>query len=168
MERSIIPIGFESTSHAVFRSFVAPLPLPQSLAKCLDVDEITSPGQTDAKRDIGRETCPICLDTVSDPCTIVLCKHHFCALCLLAWYRIRVVCPVCKQSGCYFLRGLHSGTKLWRVDNGNSIEKKPTQRLIAAAVLDHETLSTGECKVLSSQAHDTLRDLPRRKRGRNG
>ncbi|ELU01091.1 hypothetical protein CAPTEDRAFT_86968, partial [Capitella teleta] len=44
-------------------------------------------------------TCPICLETFSDPKTLI-CLHSFCANCLESCkrpYRRDVPCPVCKK-----------------------------------------------------------------------
>ena len=146
MERSIIPPGFENTAHRVFRSFIPPMPLPES---CLDVAPSNPAGEavalTDSDSVSGAVVCPICLDVIGEPATVVLCRHHFCANCLLSWYKVRVVCPICKQPGSYFLRSLAFGsadseTKMWTVAAADGPELRPTRELIAAAVSSHKGL----------------------------
>lgn len=163
MERSIIPQGFESTSHSVFRSFVRPLPLPQ---KCSEVpsapagDESLSAveshehpllelrGGPNAAR--GALVCPICLDAVSDAATLVWCRHRFCTKCLLSWFKVNVMCPICKQKSSYFLRGCSHNTaqpevKMWAIDGEDDSQCRPSSVSVAAAVAVHEEACVHLC-----------------------
>lgn len=141
MQRSIVPSGFEITSHAVFRTFVPPMPLPETChAEVAEgMDECRDGGGIE----LGRIVCPICLDAICDISTIVLCKHQFCSQCLIAWFKVRVLCPVCKQSGSYFLQGgtdgaAQCGTKMWMA--GDESVVRPSKLSIASAMAEHEAV----------------------------
>lgn len=62
--------------------------------------------------------CPICLDAVADPVTIVRCHHSFCFACLQAWFLRCVNCPLCKEKQVDFIRNINPGDfvriELWR------------------------------------------------------
>lgn len=45
----------------------------------------------------GADPCVICLDTITEPCVGVPCRHaNFDYLCLLSWLEQQPNCPLCK------------------------------------------------------------------------
>lgn len=66
------------------------------------------------------DCCVICLDSISEPCTIRPCGHgHFDFLCLLSWLQQRASCPLC-QSAVYkvvYPDGKNGGESVYRVPN---------------------------------------------------
>lgn len=43
--------------------------------------------------------CVICLDTITEPCITVPCRHgNFDFLCLASWLEQRIACPLCMPS----------------------------------------------------------------------
>lgn len=179
MQRSIIPQGFEKTSHPIFRTFVPPIALPEicqpGSAETQDEqkqqDKQGVPHVTD---DVSEETvCPICLGVIVDHATLVHCKHHFCAKCLLAWYKVRVNCPVCKQSGCFFLNGcrhnaLQPEMKLWTVEGAAEAVaiSKPSNETIRLAVIAHCKICKIICKHLPSEVDFSISEVPIRKKSK--
>jgi len=156
MERSIVPPGFENTAHPVFRSFVPPMALPET---CRDIapSDTACDGTSERSADSTAAVCPVCLDVIGEPATIVLCRHQFCAKCLLTWYKVRVICPICKQPGSYFLRNSSDGsaeteTKMWTVAAAGGPEVRPSRDFIAAAVSCHEGLL---CRLPDKQEENT-------------
>jgi hypothetical protein len=203
MQRSIIPRGFEKTSHPIFRSFVPPIALPEVCEPCVEPPGPDADAETEgqSKRRAGEgagagagtgagtgakvpdeaETgvvCPICLGDIVDHATLVLCRHHFCAKCLLAWYKVRVNCPVCKQSGSFFLNGcrhnaLQPEMKLWTVDGaaeagagaGAGAVAKPSKEAVRVAILAHDKACGAVCARPAPRAEEgEARELPARKK----
>ncbi|XP_072042112.1 uncharacterized protein [Amphiura filiformis] len=51
-------------------------------------DAATSPPPSNA-------SCPICMDTMTNPTTLSECKHSFCAACIDKAMKLKALCPVC-------------------------------------------------------------------------
>lgn len=123
MRRSIVPEGFESLAHDVFRNYIDPLPVPFLL---LDKGDCSTPDSgSPAKSDTKNETsdhvitvrCPICLQSVLDPVTLLGCNHLFCKECITKWFRTKIQCPLCKISCCHFIQpcdGKEEQFHLWQ------------------------------------------------------
>lgn len=123
MRRSIVPEGFESLAHDVFRNYIDPLPVPFLLLDKGDCS--TSDSGSPAKSDTKTETsdhvitvrCPICLQSVLDPVTLLGCNHLFCKECITKWFRTKIQCPLCKVSCCHFIQpcdGKEEQFHLWQ------------------------------------------------------
>lgn len=137
MKRSIVPQGFEITSHSIFREYFAPL-------HELRINDHVTPTYLDEKlmdsnlnRDFSSR-CAICLCPFSNPVTLLSCQHYFCMDCLLMWYKRRISCPLCKASGTYFLQNgdslSHYPLKLWRVEGSS---EPILQTLLIKAARNH-------------------------------
>ena len=147
MQRSIVPAGFESTAHPVFREFIPPIPLPEECI-CLDSkDSAVSSNHNsqvvpiipDTAEEEMANLCAICRETISDLVTLVQCKHHFCSKCILSWYKVKVNCPVCKHPGSYFLKGCDE-IKLWTVDGTHETDSKPPKEIVHSAISAHKKI----------------------------
>eukprot|EP01041_Mallomonas_annulata_P007808 gene7808-15974_t len=155
MKRSIIPHGFELTSHAIFKEYVPPLAPPVDICpRSYDSHESDAEAPKNFKathnsinikcnpKFDGTGTdlqCPVCLSHISDPATIVDCRHIFCMSCILIWFRTKVQCPLCKTNSKHFLStkicaNQDNKMQLWSVD-GSGLEKiEPTNLALALAV----------------------------------
>ena len=40
--------------------------------------------------------CPVCWDTLQNPCVMESCQHQFCQACLDLWLEDHAVCPYCR------------------------------------------------------------------------
>ena len=187
MIRSIIPTGFERTSHHVFHAYCPPLPLPEDLSVTISalssetkipiakIDTAEYQGAADTetvpaivnnteRRDEQDETrqaenamdaiCGICLQIVSSHSTIVTCRHYFCFSCLLSWYKVKVLCPLCKAGGGYVLHGgpldpTQPTVKLWVVD-GSGGNEKPSSKDIQKALATHTAVDKLRSQDLSA------------------
>ncbi|KAF0446796.1 ubiquitin-protein ligase e3 [Gigaspora margarita] len=58
-------------------------------------DQVIASLQADNKRFKPGLTCVICVEYMSNPCTIS-CGHTFCYQCLYDWVKIRKECPTCR------------------------------------------------------------------------
>ncbi|CAG8725893.1 9639_t:CDS:2 [Cetraspora pellucida] len=58
-------------------------------------DQVIASLQADSKRFKPGLTCVICIEYMSNPCTIS-CGHTFCYQCLYDWVKIRKECPTCR------------------------------------------------------------------------
>jgi hypothetical protein len=109
MRRSIVPEGFESLAHEIFRNYSDPLPAPFLLRGSSDcTNESSSPSKSDAESetsDLGITVrCPICLQSVLDPVTLLGCNHLFCKECITKWFQTKIECPLCKISCHHFIQ----------------------------------------------------------------
>ena len=129
MRRSIVPPGFETSSHRIFHDYLNPMCLPITFSH-----EECSPSLTDisasesASSDVDEfkgdsaETdvpfcCPICLQSASDPVTLVACHHFFCMECIIKWFQKKLECPLCKVSCAFFIQpssGKEEQYNLWK------------------------------------------------------
>ena len=123
MRRSIVPEGFESLAHDVFRNYIDPLPVPFLLLDKGDcsTSDSGSPANTDTKTETSDHVitvcCPICLQSVLDPVTLLGCNHLFCKECITKWFRTKIQCPLCKTSCCHFIQpcdGKEEQFHLWQ------------------------------------------------------
>eukprot|EP00981_Chlorochromonas_danica_P004715 scaffold954_cov173-Ochromonas_danica.AAC.1 len=113
---SIIPEGFQSTSHPIFFKFKPPLlPSPPppppppielpSIPNNQDDDNDTAVSHENNGREVDEvRRCPICLSTIYDPVTIISCHHSFCYDCINAWFSHQTKCPLCNSRHIDFLR----------------------------------------------------------------
>lgn len=58
------------------------------------IKDSVPPASQDSKRD-EEETCPICMDTLTDKTTLAKCKHSFCKACLKRAFDLKPACPIC-------------------------------------------------------------------------
>jgi hypothetical protein len=96
---SIIPEGFESTAHPIFKHFEPPKLNKRPRNQPPTTSKIGGENTTsNIKEMIGATdtTCPICLCTYRDPVTICGCTHSFCRYCLERWLAVNDNCPLCK------------------------------------------------------------------------
>ena len=122
MRRSIVPEGFESLAHDVFRNYSDPLPAPFLLRDSSDcTNESGSPSKSDAESetsDLGITVrCPICLQSVLDPVTLLGCNHLFCKECITKWFQTKIECPLCKIPCHHFIQscdGKEEQFHLWQ------------------------------------------------------
>jgi predicted amidophosphoribosyltransferase len=117
MEQSIIPKGFESTAHPIFKNYHPPQILNET------THEVT-PFLEDKK-------CPICLSTRLDPVTLINCAHTFCSKCIRKWFRIKLSCPLCKSPAVYFIKcpEVRPKARIWTVYSIVGVSKKEKRRL---------------------------------------
>ena len=114
MSRSIVPPGFELTSHKIFHSYVNPHCLPILFNGRDDnfdpSDKLAIPSAGDEKCAANDSSvdvpfcCPICLQSASDPVTLVACHHFFCVECIIKWFQRKLECPLCKVPCAYFVQ----------------------------------------------------------------
>ena len=114
MSRSIVPPGFELTSHKIFHSYVNPHCLPILFNGRDDnfdpSDKSATPSAGDEKSAANDSSvdvpfcCPICLQSASDPVTLVACHHFFCVECIIKWFQRKLECPLCKVPCAYFVQ----------------------------------------------------------------
>lgn len=176
---SIIPKGFETTTHPIFKNpyiindrlkkykrRYPPVPTSNVINQIVesapsnkkfrienDLSGVESnPGNSDQnKRWIGIEAdavsgdfeaethkCPICLESVDDPVTIIKCTHSFCFNCIYVWFEKTMSCPLCKEEDVNFIRNINktdaSKVEVWRFicnEKKRKIDKSHRKRSIA-------------------------------------
>ena len=177
MQRSIIPKGFESTAHPVFRAFVPPISLPEICPELKSVSPVID--AIDAKIDETNYPiiCAICLEHIADHATLVQCRHQFCMKCILTWFKIRISCPVCKQRGGYFLQGnvIQSDMKMWcadidsQKDTNKMLEMRPCKENVQIAITSHKAVCRRMCRVetVMSNIRSSDMDRPSNKKARH-
>lgn len=112
MRRSIVPKGFEKCSHSVFHNYSNPL-LPPINFNDNEMDE-----NVEKEKNENINTCPICLQEVLDPVTLVSCHHYFCIECIVKWFQTKLACPLCKTTCSYFIQsnlGNQGQFNLWKI-----------------------------------------------------
>lgn len=123
MRRSIVPKGFEFSAHKVFSDYSNPLSLPlrvtegnikieEALSTSVRVEETHSRFCAEIS-----QCCPICLQSASDPVTLVACSHFFCKECIVKWFQTRLACPLCKVQCSHFIQcydGKEGQFNLWK------------------------------------------------------
>ena len=101
MSISIVPKGFQSTSHKIFSSYVPP--------------KFAKENQSFKSNELGYCDCSVCLCPIEEPTTLVQCQHIFCFDCIRFWFKKDNRCPLCKQKSTSFIRTKLTGAKeLWR------------------------------------------------------
>lgn len=129
MRRSIVPAGFESCSHSIFRNYSNPL-LPPINFGDNEVDD-----NLEKEKCEHNNTCPICLQDALDPVTLVSCHHCFCIECIVKWFQTKLACPLCKTSCSFFIQsnlGSRGRLNLWKTApnmNENEIKHIPDASL---------------------------------------
>uniref|UniRef100_A0A6U3S2Q2 RING-type domain-containing protein n=1 Tax=Octactis speculum TaxID=3111310 RepID=A0A6U3S2Q2_9STRA len=95
-DSSIVPRGFEPTSHPIFRSWEPPK---------FSTEPPQEPPSRVRKlsRLVVSTECPICLNVLNDPVTVLGCRHNFCHGCLSNWLYVADSCPLCKSGVRRFL-----------------------------------------------------------------
>jgi hypothetical protein len=77
--------------------------------------------------------CPICLESIVDPVTLVICHHSFCYPCISQWFRRQARCPVCKAGKLAFLRCVRPGDflhlELWKFRQGSEGSRSRKRRI---------------------------------------
>lgn len=103
MGDSIVPKGFQITSHKVFSSYVSPKFALDPIRTTPTSSEVLVPPD-----------CSVCLCALQEPTTLVQCEHVFCFDCIRYWFKKDNRCPLCKQRTSAFVRTTSSGSKeLW-------------------------------------------------------
>jgi hypothetical protein len=124
MRRSIVPKGFEHCSHSIFHNYSNPLLPP------INLDDNELDDNIEKEKSDHNNTCPICLQEVLDPVTLVSCHHYFCIDCIVKWFQTKLACPLCKTNSSYFIQsnsGSHGQFNLWKIaPNINENEVKHT------------------------------------------
>ncbi len=143
---SLAPVGFERVSHHCFNPVwrpkevdlgdSGPLLSPRCVSSlspygkecdkkecCITVDgdEVVESDSSDVNR------CPVCLDELVEPTTLVGCQHSYCFPCISSWFshsyavtnetKFATVCPLCKAPAAYFLRFIEGNVKVFTVHN---------------------------------------------------
>ena len=109
MNRSLVPRGFDVSSHKCFAQYESPITVKRDLTE-IRVSILVAESES---------MCPICLLPPTDPLTLTHCKHSFCNECIIHWLKINTSCPVCKAKVEYFLKGVHSiSLKLYEIQDG--------------------------------------------------
>jgi Ring finger domain len=132
MRRSIVPKGFEFTAHKTFSDYSNPLSLPLRVtdgdAKIAETSN-TAVRLEETRRSSSAENsqcCPICLQSASDPVTLVECSHFFCKECIIKWFQTRLACPLCKVPCTHFIQcydGKDGQFNLWKTAlAGNDVD----------------------------------------------
>jgi hypothetical protein len=118
---SIIPPGFERTAHPVFGRYRRPtlrcateIVGDSAATRKRHKSDSESPTSSTASTISNHShpllqtenalLCSICLQVYSDPVTLVRCRHHFCFVCIDAWFSVNTICPLCKSTDVHFLR----------------------------------------------------------------
>lgn len=125
MRRSIVPPGFEASSHRIFHDYLNPLSLPITFGdqECNSTERTTPTLPVTKKFEGGNSEvddplcCPICLQSTSDPVTLVACHHFFCMECIIKWFQAKLECPLCKVSCAFFIQpfpGVEEQYNLWK------------------------------------------------------
>lgn len=132
MRRSIVPKGFEFSAHKTFSDYSDPLSLPlrvtdgdmksdETSSTTVRLDEKSSSSSAD-----NLQCCPICLQSASDPVTLVACSHFFCKECIIKWFQTRLACPLCKVPCTHFIQscdGKEGQFNLWKTAlAGNDVD----------------------------------------------
>ena len=73
--------------------FILPPPVTPSRVVILEVAEAKLPGD-------DPECCCICMDAIETNRVELRCTHVFHFNCLREWLRVKLLCPLCKQSCC--------------------------------------------------------------------
>ncbi len=146
---SLAPVGFEGVSHQCFR----PVWQPREV-KVSDYGLLLNPkcgsSLSSSRKDLYEEECsviadgnvvivesdrseanhcPVCLDELVEPITLVGCQHSYCLSCISSWFshsysttnevKFNAVCPLCKAPAAYFLRFVGGNVKVFTVHNDN-------------------------------------------------
>lgn len=110
MKRSIIPQGFEKTAHPLFANYEPPIYEVYQRDQSVKTQEKTKcdvecfKGASSWAASDTPPNCPICLQQFTDPTTVALCGHSFCSECLLHWFTVRLLCPLCKSDASFFIK----------------------------------------------------------------
>ncbi len=146
---SLAPAGFEGVSHQCFNpvwrprevdlgdsgSLLTPrrvsglLPYVKECDKeeCCSItgagDVVVEPNSCEVNR------CPVCLDELVEPATLVGCRHSYCLPCISSWFshsyavtneaKFDAMCPLCKTPAAYFLRFVGDNVRVFTVHNGD-------------------------------------------------
>jgi hypothetical protein len=169
--RSIIPRGFEQSAHRIFYEYSNPLHPPivigdvteSSAEYFLDSPVLnTFPFEDNARnhKNLEKEIpncCPICLQTASDPVTLLACHHFFCIDCIVKWFQTRLACPLCKTVCSHFIQSSRDSRgqfNLWKtageVDSGYS---HSTPLGLRSAIKSHQSnfiMDTNQVTVIQS------------------
>ena len=145
-ESSIIPVGFKCTAHKVFLDAESNIKIINSKLSTdksrviknaddimdikeekvsrkrrLDTDILFGDTNLQSKPDSEiNNCCFICLDSLSDPVTLIICHHRYCFTCLFSWLKIKDSCPACKSSVKAFIRNkshsndIKDGEEIWK------------------------------------------------------
>ena len=97
MRKRIIPPRFGISAHPVFREYCIPVTV------VLKVSEDRIPARCEPTMQ-EKSVCPICLNEVYQATMLLDCHHSFCGNCLMAWFRIKLECPLCKSKQVLFLQ----------------------------------------------------------------
>ncbi len=143
---SLAPAGFEGVSHQCFNPLwrprevdlgdSGPLLSPRCVSSLLpygkecDKEECSITGAGDVvvesnSSEVNR--CPVCLDELVEPATLVGCQHSYCLPCISSWFyhsyavtneaKFAAMCPLCKAPAAYFLRFVGGNVKVFTVHN---------------------------------------------------
>ena len=122
--RSIIPRGFERTSHEIFFEYINPLleinlntfkqkkkiqkdekERKEEERKEEEEEEEDSNNRKKEKKSLFQsDLCSICLSSYENPVTLIFCHHSYCFCCLLNWLIKKQQCPLCKACGSFFIQ----------------------------------------------------------------
>ena len=139
MKRSIVPPGFEISSHPCFRTYHAPYRVLRDVTS-REVRLQEGEEQEEEKRGNGEdEPCPICLCLPMDqPITLLLCGHSFCDVCAMHWFNVKLNCPICKRRAGYFLRGKHEESlKIYEVQGECELLEELDESQIDCCIKKH-------------------------------
>ena len=87
-------VSIERLERFLENDFKSPSRSRGHAAQKASVKDSGSPATRHPQKD-EEETCPICMDTLTEKKTLPQCKHSFCKDCVKRAFDIKPVCPVC-------------------------------------------------------------------------
>lgn len=187
MSRSIVPSGFETTSHKIFFEYINPVTEitlqkesssslrqkslqkkrkirstspDQSSATEMTSTQLSSTNSSSSSLKTYQDICSICLSSYDNPVTLVSCHHSYCLSCLLLWLNKKPLCPLCKSDGSYFIQSNRYSTSK---DDIKLLSINPKPRSISKARLE-EIIQIHRRKFPSQLPQQTTDTNPMNKR----
>lgn len=152
---SLIPKGFEITAHPIFANYKPPP--PPSTASSLsrkrsrsEQNSIETHENQSEKKDKQAVDCPICLEEITDPVTLVVCQHSFCFVCVDHWFKVKESCPLCKEKRVSFVKNKEANKfteiELWRYSDGRK-KLRATDDSVLEAIKVHKNTFQNKTEV---------------------
>lgn len=90
------PTGFEQTAHPIFFQSLRHKQRKRVIFTKINTIPHDQAGESETSFHIDDIICPICLGNMDEIALQCNCAHAFCKNCIIAWYDLQDICPLCK------------------------------------------------------------------------